>query len=229
MELPLFAPGSTMIAEDRWHDELWAAVPQRVVDSTADQLVTYVPTGAVATRASNRDLPGTETLTRDQRKMLALRTGVARVAEVPEAPDKLFLYRSDRWSRINLGWRSTTGEFLGWYVNFEFPAERTLTGIRTMDLVLDLWVNPDRSWQWKDRSDYLRAVDDHLLDAAVRPHLDDEAALVLDELNTASGPFAEEWTRFRPGPDWAVPVLTDGHAWGGSLWDLPEGRRVMRT
>lgn len=222
----MFAVGSTLISEDRWHGALWAAVPQRVVHSSDDQLATYIPTGAVATRASNRDLPGTKSLTRDERKMLALRTGEAQVAEVPEAPDKLFLYRPGRWSRISLGWDSSTGEFRGWYVNFEFPAQPTPTGISTMDLVIDIWVNPDRSWQWKDRDDYRRALDDHLLAPSIRGEIDTETALVLDELSSASGPFSDEWVDFQPDPGWATPRLTAEHAWGGSLWNLPTGRRL---
>ena len=226
VELPVFPIGSTVIAEERWHGDLWSAVPEHVVDSRDDLLVTYVPTGAVATRASNHGLPGTETLSRDERKLLALRTGRARVAEVPEAPDKLFFYRPGRWSRINLGWDGATGAFRGWYVNFELPAEATTTGICSMDLVIDIWVNPDRTWQWKDRDDYHRALDDHILDPAVRRPIETETALVLDELDSASGPFSDEWIDFDPEPEWAFPELTVGHAWGGTLWSLPNGRRL---
>ena len=30
-----------------------------------------------------------------------------------------------RWARVNLGWDSPTGAFLGWYVNFELPPTAT--------------------------------------------------------------------------------------------------------
>ncbi|WP_157683468.1 DUF402 domain-containing protein [Microlunatus soli] len=226
MELPVVAVGSTVIAEDRWHDQLWAAVPQRVVSSSSDELISYVPTGAVATRASSRGLPGTAELSRDERKLLALRSRQARVVETREGPDKLFFYRADRWSRINLGWDHTTGAFLGWYVNFEYPARPTATGVHTMDLVLDIWVNPDRTWEWKDRSDYLEVLRDGTLDPGIDGELRTETARVLQEISDRSGPFAEQWLTFRPDEHWACPTLPPSFAWGGAGWSLPAGPRL---
>lgn len=41
-------------------------------------MVTYLPTGAVAVLATTRGMPCTEDLTRDERKLLALKTCQAR-------------------------------------------------------------------------------------------------------------------------------------------------------
>lgn len=226
VKLPVVDVGTTVVAEDRWHDLLWAAVPQRAVRSSADELITYLPTGAVATRASSRGLSGTSELTRDERKLLALRTRQARVVETREAPDKLFFYRADRWSRVNLGWDHNSGRFLGWYVNFEFPAQPTPTGVHTMDLVLDIWVNPDRSWEWKDRSDYLEVLNDGTLHPGIDTDLRAETTRVLEEISAGIGPFAERWLTFRPGSGWACPTLPPPFAWGGAGWSLPAGPRL---
>lgn len=80
MSLCAHAPGDTIVVEERWHGLLWSAVPHHVVESGPDHL------------------------TRDERKKYTLRARRARVAEVPEAPNKLFFYRQGRWSRTNLGW-----------------------------------------------------------------------------------------------------------------------------
>ncbi len=40
--------------------------------------------------------------------------------------------------------------FLGWYVNFETPYVRTGDGIEINDLALDIVVEPDGAWRWKD-------------------------------------------------------------------------------
>lgn len=204
MLFPFYPPGTDLVAEDRWHNLLWAAVPQRVISSSHSELITYVPTGAVATRASTRGLPGTENLTRDERKLLALRTRSARVIEALEAPDKLFFYRLNRWSRINLGWDHSTGAFLGWYVNFELPAHVTPTGLATMDLVLDIWVNPDRSWEWKDRGDYLQVLNDGTLDHDIADQIKAETVRVLDEITTQAGPS--------PTTGWPSSLIPNGPA-----------------
>jgi len=214
-----------MVAEERWHGYLWSAVPHRVVSSTGSQLVTYLPTGAVSVLATNRDMPGTEDLTRDERKLLALKTCQARAVEHPEAPDKLSFYQPGRWSRTNLGWDAATGAFLGWYVNFELPPQPTAVGIVSKDLVLDLWVDADRTWRWKDEDDYLRALADGVLDPSIRPELDAEAVRVLEELATRTGPFAAAWTTFRPEPTWPIPCLPSDYGWKGGQWTLPPGER----
>ncbi len=42
------------------------------------------------------------------------------------------------------------GEFLGWYVNLEDPWRETALGFDTTDHLLDVWIDPDRTWRWKD-------------------------------------------------------------------------------
>lgn len=226
MQLPSFDVGATIVAEERWHGLLWSAVPHRVVRSSATELVSYLPTGAVAVHATNRGLPCAEGLTRDDRKLLALKTLEARAGESAEAPDKVYLYRPGRWSRTNLGWDPQTGDFLGWYVNFELPARPTAAGITSKDLVLDLWVDPDRSWQWKDLQDYQRALDDGILDPAIRSDIDAETDRVLAEIDAHNGPFSDDWTGFRADAEWPVPRLPDDYGWGGPAWTLPMGRRL---
>lgn len=228
MTLPIFEPGSTMIAEERWHDLLWSAVPQRVLRSSSSELISYLPTGTAATFATNRGLPEAEGLDREQRKLLAMKTCRVVVAERAEAPDKLFIYRPGRWARINLGWDSPTGRFLGWYVNFELPPETTPLGVVSKDLVLDMWVDADRSWRWKDRDDFYRALADDILDPAVRAPIEAEAELVLQELKDCSGPFTDEWTDFRADPAWEFPELPAQYALGGAQWELPVGDRPAR-
>ena len=46
-------------------------------------------------------------------------------------------------------------EHWGWYVNLQLPFRRTELGFETMDLVLDLIVDPDGSWRWKEDEDEL--------------------------------------------------------------------------
>lgn len=198
-------------------------MPHRVISSTPTELVTYLPTGGIATRASNRGLPGTEELTRDQRKLRALRTREAHVVEVAEAPDRLFIYRLDRWARVSLGWDRATGAFTSWYVNFELPATPTPTGIASMDLVLDIWINPDRTWEWKDGDDFQSVLDDQTLDSEIQDRINTETIQLLHELQTRSGPFADHWLKFRSDPEWSTPNLPPSHAWRGRAWSFEPG------
>jgi hypothetical protein len=225
MKLPEYESGRTIVAEERWHGLLWSAVPQRVVSSTAEELITYLPAGTVGMYATNRLLPEAAGLTRDERKLLALKTCIAQAGENFEAPDKLHIYRPSRWARVNLGW-DPSGAFMGWYVNFELPPEPAATGLVSKDLVLDIYVEPDRSWRWKDREDFHTAITEGILDASLREPLEVETEQVLVEIDHETGPFRPDLIDFRPRSDWRTPELPPEFAWGGSAWSLPPGPRV---
>jgi protein associated with RNAse G/E len=112
------------------------------------------------------------------------------------------------------------GEFASWYVNLEEPGTRwrdgTAVGIDTIDYDLDIVVQPDRTWRWKDEDEFA----DHLAypdvywvtdEAAVRAEGERVLKLV------ATGEFPFDWTRvdFRPDPTWIVPLRLP------SGWDRP--------
>lgn len=166
--LPVFAPSAVIVVEERWRALPWSAEPHRVVASSPEELVTWMPAGTVAVRASNRDLPGTEHLTREQRKLAALADCRVRPIETVETPNKLYFWRAGHWSRVNLGWDPATGSFMGWYVNFEQPVAATGTGIWGKDLVLDLLITPDRSNTPKDEDDFDEAITRGILPAELQ-------------------------------------------------------------
>lgn len=224
-ELPVFAADQTIVVAEHWREQLWSAVPQRVITSTAEELITYLPTGTRSIYATNRELSDASGLTRNERKLLALKTGVAQAAEVEEAPDKLHVHLPDRWSCVNLGWHPDDGRFLGWYVNFELPAAATPSGLTSKDLVLDMWVDPDGTWHWKDTDDFETAIGDGILASSVRQSLKAETAQILSELEHRTGPFAEHILAMRPESPDPKPKLPAEFGWNGNQWSLPPGRR----
>jgi hypothetical protein len=63
-------------------------------------------------------------------------------------PTVLKLRRAGDWYSV---WKFFEGEdFRFWYVNFEQPVLRTDDGVDVNDLQLDLVIDPDGSWRWKD-------------------------------------------------------------------------------
>ncbi|MFE4453088.1 DUF402 domain-containing protein [Streptomyces sp. NPDC056796] len=49
----------------------------------------------------------------------------------------------------------TTAGLRHWYVNFEHPTRRIETGFDTLDLAVDLVIDPDPStWMWKEEDEY---------------------------------------------------------------------------
>jgi protein associated with RNAse G/E len=156
---------------------------------------------------TSRLVPGREHLPRNERKLVTMETCQWLYTSVVAETAGLSSVDDQHWSRISLGW-SRDRTFLGWYVNFQRPLLRTEIGYDSMDLVVDLVVEPDsRTWRWKDQADFERAIKRHIIEDELRESVQEEADRVLEMASRAAGPFASEWAKWRPPPKWGVPKL----------------------
>src|SRR5512141_676887 len=62
----------------------------------------------------------------------------------------LFIVEPEKYYSISLYWNQQENQFVGYYVNFQHPCRRHLRGIDAMDLELDIDIEPDLSFRWKD-------------------------------------------------------------------------------
>ena len=111
--------------------------------------------------------------------------------------------------RATWAWWMPDWEFIGWYVNLEEPLLRTPLGFDSRDLQLDILVNPERRWQWKDEDDLARCLDLGIISKPVaeRVRADGEAAIA--DIERGAWPFTDDMRDWRPDPAWPVP--TDAH------------------
>jgi predicted RNA-binding protein associated with RNAse of E/G family len=98
----------------------------------------------------------------------------------------------------------------GWYVNLQEPFSRTTHSLQTMDLMLDVIVDRDRSWRWKDEDELQALLDWQLIDGAKAAAIRAEAESVLRRLEADKPPFNEPWHDWRPEPAWGLPELPAG-------------------
>lgn len=118
-----------------------------------------------------------------------------------------------------------SGGFASWYVNLEEPGvcwrDGEVGGVDTCDQDLDIWVYPDRTWEWKDEDELEErlAFPDHYWvrdEAALRA----EGTRVIELAEAGLFPFDGTWCDWRPDPTWRVAdALPAG-------WDRP---RVPRS
>jgi len=102
------------------------------------------------------------------------------------------------------------GRFLGWYVNLETPWRRTALGYDSTDHLLDIWVDPDRRWRWKDENHLAEAVEIELFSQEQAREFRAEGERVIEQIEAWSGPFDEGWEIWRPDPTWPLPSVPDG-------------------
>ena len=95
----------------------------------------------------------------------------------------------------------------GWYVNLQAPTKINGRFLDTTDLALDVTVDPDGTWAWKDEDELAEAISLGVLDAAAADGLRAEAERVI-----AERPWPTGWEDWRPPADWGpLPLPVDWH------------------
>ena len=198
------------MVQEVWRGQLWAARPITVVQDSGDELVLWCPRGAVrkvpATPPSRRPPPSRPEWFAD----LLTRCDWTFVDSVWDV-STLWLLRQGDWHAVWVSYLDN-GEHGGWYVNLQEPFRRTAQGVQTMDLMLDILVERDRSWRWKDEADLQILLRSGLLDATTGQRVRSEAADVVGRIERGESPFDGSWSSWRPEAVWPLPELPAGWA-----------------
>jgi hypothetical protein len=117
----------------------------------------------------------------------------------------LVLLRPGRAHALWVVWDASDDRFLGWYVNLQDPFEPDDLGFVTVDHDLDVVVEPDGAWRWKDEHEVAASARAGRVDAA--------AARAEGERVIAEWPFPTGWEDWEPDPRRGIPNLPDG-------WDV---------
>ena len=120
----------------------------------------------------------------------------------------LWLMRPGDWHAVWVSWLES-GRHLGWYVNLQEPFRRSPLGFQTMDLMLDVIVERDRSWRWKDEDELDLLVARGVFDAELGQRLRAEGLAVVARARSGEPPFGEPWPSWHPDPTWSRPELPE--------------------
>jgi hypothetical protein len=202
-----WAPGETVLVQEVWRDRVWAARPMTVVRDAGDFVVLWFPRG---TRWKRPIMPPSRRIDGPRAVRLAscLELGDWVFEDAEWDVSTLWLMRAGEWHAQWVSWLED-GSYWGWYVNLQEPFRRTANGFETMDLVLDVLIDPDRSWRWKDEDELAVFVDRGLFDEELEARLREEGLRVVRRAERGQSPFDEPWPDWRPDPSWAAPKLPD--------------------
>lgn len=97
--------------------------------------------------------------------------------------------------------------FVCWYVNLQAPLVVHGDRFDQTDWALDVWVDPDGSWRWKDEHDFAEAQELGILAASAAAEVRAEGERVI-----AARPWPTGWEDWRPPPEWGpLPLPEDWH------------------
>jgi hypothetical protein len=206
-----WAPGEHVLWRYRGNgsDEVHICRPVTVVRDDAELLAVWLAPGTPCVRPVMAD--GTPV----HREPLATRYVKPRTRTVEEwfGGGVLKLARpGDPWS-VWLFW-DQGWQFRSWYVNLEEPLRRWSGGVDSEDHFLDISVQPDRSWQWRDEDEFAQAQADGLMPAELAARVREAGRDAVAVLRRWGPPFRDGWQDWRPDPSWTVPALP-------ADWDRP--------
>jgi protein associated with RNAse G/E len=109
-----------------------------------------------------------------------------------------------------LFWDHATDQFDCYYINYELPYRRSACGFDTLDLDLDIVVDPQYHWNWKDEDEYREGIREggilkKWVEGVERSH-----AEVFERIEKRRPPLDGSWVQWQPDPAWTPPRLPEG-------------------
>jgi hypothetical protein len=108
-----------------------------------------------------------------------------------------------------LFWDHQTGRFGCYYINFQLPFRRSHCGFDTLDLDLDIVIDPQYHWKWKDVDEYQAGIQEGGIQDEWVQGIERSQAEVFDRINQRMYPLDGSWLDWQPEPGWAPPKLPE--------------------
>jgi len=199
----LWKSGDVIVWRGIYRNQVWHAQPVIVVKDTPEEMcVTLLPgTECVAPEGY---LDGKDSAKRRwsfKEKDWKLENYAWRTNRL------LILLEPDTYYSTMFFWRADSNDFLLYYINFQLPFQRSHCGIDTLDLDLDLIINPDFSFRWKDEDDYQKAIDHEVIMPEWTQAIEIAKKEIFNKLEKRQYPYDGSWLNWMPDPDWLPPKL----------------------
>jgi hypothetical protein len=198
-------PGDIVYLRHWQRDQLGRALPAHVAEVRPDGVLLWSPAQFTYW---NFDMPDGRTM---DRTPLREWTATPRVPVARTAWHGLLSWHPTGCDYSVRFFFRPDGEFFAWYANLEVPAvawrRDGLAGLDTVDWDLDIWVQPDGRWEWKDEDIFaarLAEPDAYWVEDPERVRRAGRTVIALVEARAF--PFDRTWLDFRPDPAWpALP------------------------
>lgn len=186
-------PGEVVAWREAWRGREYIAIPVRVIEDTDQGLVVYVAEG---TRYSFP--PGGWPFAEHHPWAMQGKWRGHGTLALSRPADAYSIWHF---------WAGDERRFAGWYVNLQEPLRRDGLSYLTQDQELDIWIQPDGTWAWKDEQE--------LEDWVGRGRFSREEVTEVRRVGeqvVAEWPFPTGWEDWEPGPTWLVPELPPEYA-----------------
>lgn len=122
----------------------------------------------------------------------------------------LILLEPEKYFSTIYIWDHASGEFLYYYINFQLPFRRSQLGFDTLDLDLDILVNIENEWEWKDLQEYEKGIRSGGIMAQWIDEIQKAQAEVFARIDQQAYPLDRTWLGWLPDPGWPKTTLPSG-------------------
>ena len=135
--------------------------------------------------------------------------------ELPWETNRILIFlEPEKYYSFFLFWNHATNEFVFYYVNFQLPFRRSHCGFDTLDLDLDIVIQPDHQWKWKDVDEYHAGIQEGGIKEEWVSGIEASQSEVFDRIAHHAYPLDGSWLSWRPDSAWMPPLLP-------ANWDVP--------
>jgi protein associated with RNAse G/E len=121
----------------------------------------------------------------------------------------LMFLEPEKYYACFMFWDQASDQFNSYYINFQLPYRRSACGFDTLDLDLDIVIDPDFHWEWKDEEEYQAGIrEGGILDEWVQG-IERAQLEVFERIRQRSDPINGAWLTWRPDPGWTAPGLPE--------------------
>ena len=201
-----FQRGGTVALRELWDGRVWYARPAIVVADEPGVTMLHVPSGITFFKPVDKS-----------GRPLRTYVDVWRLEEdVWEAPDFTLSFAFPQTSYAVILFFEASA-LRGYYVNLQAPLARSPIGFDTVEYLLDVVIEADRSrWSWKDEGELAEAVRRGLFTPEQASTFRSWGERAVRHVVDGEPPFDRDWSTWRPDPFWRRP-------------ELPETPRLLRV
>ena len=202
-------PGTQILQQDLWGKRLVTLRPVTVVKDTPEYLALYTHPNAPFRSNTINDRYSMPVSQRIDIYMEMLDPCVEQLEERMSGDyHVLTLTPPDSWHSVWLFW-TAAWKFETWYVNLQAPIRRTSRCILVRDYALDIAVNPDMSWSWKDEDEFEELIDRGFFTESQISSIQTEADRMVHAIENRRAPFSDGWENWRPDANWPIPEVPE--------------------
>ncbi|HEX2993883.1 MAG TPA: DUF402 domain-containing protein [Anaerolineales bacterium] len=202
----MWNPGDVIAWRGIFRNRVWHAMPTFVVKDTPQELVLAVLPGTLCKVEKDycrRD--------KDSKRIWDFKDTDWDLSDYIWHTNRvLLILEPGKYYSTNLFWNHETNEFIGYYINFQSPYRRHHRGIDALDLELDIDIDPELVFGWKDVDDYQKAIRCGIIPPECVKGIEAAIPEITNRLGKRQYPFDGSWLDWVPDPSWSPPPLPEG-------------------